>query len=49
MALLVHRRIREDKKVDRHVIKEMKIEGSVGVMALILLIIAYVLNMANLY
>lgn len=45
MALLVHRRIRSEKKIDIHVIKEMRLEQTIGVLAIVLIVISYIMNL----
>jgi len=47
MALLVHRRVRKDHKIDKEVLKDMKLEGMTGILALIFLIIGYILHLTN--
>ena len=49
MALLVHRRVRKDHKIDKEVLKDMKWEGATGIVALIFLTIGYILHLTNLY
>lgn len=43
MALLVHHRVEKEGKIDRHIIKKMKLEAIIGIMAGILFIASYVL------
>lgn len=45
MALLVHRRVKKEHKIDKKVLKEMKLEQSVGIIALIFLIMGYTLEL----
>lgn len=45
MALLVHRRVKKEHKIDKSVLKEMKMEQSVGIIALIFLIMGYTLEL----
>ena len=49
MALLVHRRVRKDHKIDKEVLKDMKWEGMTGILALIFLSIGYILHLTNIY
>jgi hypothetical protein len=44
-AFLVHLRLKQEKRIDGRVLKEMKMEGLVGGIALIMLIIAYILHL----
>ena len=44
MALLVHKKAIMEKHIDKKVIKEMKIEQSIGFLAIILLSISFVLK-----
>ena len=44
-ALLVHRRIKKRHKIDKKVLKEMKLEQSVGFIAIIFLVAAYILHL----
>ena len=46
MALLVHKRIRSEKKIDLQVIKEMKLEQAIGVLAIVLIVISYIMNLS---
>lgn len=45
MALLVHKRVKKEKKIDRQVLKEMRLEQSVSVLALIMIIVGYILKL----
>lgn len=46
-AFLVHMKLSKEKKFDRHVLKEMKIEKYIGIFALVFLVIGYVLHVIN--
>jgi len=48
-ALLVHRAVEEEGSIDTFVIKEMKIETSIGVVAILFLVAGYVLDIILLY
>jgi predicted HTH domain antitoxin len=41
MALMVHWKIKQDKRIDKEVIKEIKIELTLGSIAILLFIIEY--------
>ena len=45
MALLVHTRIKKEKGIDKIVLKEMKLEQSIGALAILLIITGYVLHL----
>lgn len=45
MALLVHKRIKREKGIDKLVLREMKLEQSIGVLAILLIITGYVLHL----
>ena len=45
MALLVHTRIKKEKGIDKIVLKEMKLEQSIGALAILLIIAGYVLHL----
>ncbi|MGK0209025.1 MAG: hypothetical protein ACI83O_000287 [Patescibacteria group bacterium] len=47
MALLVHNKIKNERKIDRHVIKEMKMEQILGVVAMLFFALSYILNFVN--
>lgn len=44
MALLVHKKAIMEKHIDKKVIKEMKIEQSIGFLAILLLTISFILK-----
>lgn len=46
MALLVHKRVRSEKKIDLHVIKEMRLEQAIGLLAIVLIVISYIMNLS---
>lgn len=45
MALLVHRRIKREGGIGKRALKEMKLEQSIGVLAILLIITGYVLHL----
>jgi len=45
IALLVHRRVKKEQKIDKKVLKEMKLEQCIGIVAIILIIMGYVLQL----
>tara|TARA_Y100000310_G_scaffold315857_1_gene366931 strand:+ start:874 stop:1077 length:204 start_codon:yes stop_codon:yes gene_type:complete len=45
MALLVHKKVSMEKHIDKKVIKEMRLEQSIGFIAILLLTISFVLKM----
>ncbi|MFT4244480.1 MAG: hypothetical protein ACMXYB_03425 [Candidatus Woesearchaeota archaeon] len=47
-ALLVHRKIEEEGKIDSKVLFEIHIETIIGYFAIVLFILGYVLHMINL-
>ena len=47
MALLVHRRVRKEHKIDKKVLRGMRLEQSVGFLAILLLSVAYVIKLNN--
>lgn len=48
-ALLVHRKLIMEKRIDRIVLKNMKLEFSSGVLGIILLTVGYILHLEILY
>jgi len=44
-ALSVHTRVRKEQKIDKKVLKEMKFEQSIGVLAIGLIVVAYFLKL----
>lgn len=44
-ALLVHRRIKREQKIDKQVLKEMKFEQAIGIIAILLIFIGYLLHL----
>ena len=45
MALLVHKRIKREKGIDKLVLREMKLEQSIGILAILLIVTGYVLHL----
>ena len=45
-ALLVHRRVKKEGKIDKSVLKEMSLEQGFGVLGIIFLIIGYLLHVS---
>lgn len=45
MALLVHDKIRSERKIDIHVVKQMRLEQMLGVAALILFTLSFTLSL----
>jgi hypothetical protein len=43
-ALLVHRRVKRERRIDKRVLKEMRLEQGIGIIAIILIVIGYVLH-----
>lgn len=48
IALLVHRRVKKEQKINRKVLKEMKLEQGIGIAAIIFIITGYVLHLYSL-
>lgn len=46
IVMLVHRRILKEGKLDKYVLKEMKLEQTVTIFAIIFLILGYILNIS---
>jgi hypothetical protein len=44
-ALLVHRRVRKEHKIDKRVLKELKAEQSIGFLGIFLIALAYLLHL----
>ncbi len=44
MALMVHSKVTREKRIDRKVLGEMKLEKSLGILALILFTISYLME-----
>lgn len=45
MALVVHKRIKKEGRIDRKVLKEMKWEQSIGFIALSMIVAAYIIEL----
>jgi len=45
MAILVHKRIKKEHKIDKEVLKEMKLEQSVGILAIAFIVLGYVMHL----
>jgi len=43
-ALGVHRRVLSERKVDRHVLKIMKVEQSIGIIGILCIVLSYSLK-----
>ncbi len=48
MALLVHKRVKIEHRIDKKVLREMKLEQGIGILAIILLTLGYVLHLYSL-
>jgi hypothetical protein len=48
-ALIVHKKIRKEQKIDKSVLKEMKIEQGWAILGLVLMFLGYLLHMKNLF
>jgi len=48
MALLVHKRVKIEHRIDKKVLREMKLEQGIGTLAIILLVLGYVLHLYSL-
>lgn len=40
-ALLVHRRVKKEKRIDKKVLKEMRLEQGIGFLGIVLIVIGY--------
>jgi len=47
LVILVHNRVQKEGKIDRKVLKEMKLEKIVGSISLILLVLGFVFHLAD--
>lgn len=47
-VLLVHRHVMKEHKIDKDVLREMKIEQLLGIFGIILIIIGYLIHVINL-
>lgn len=45
VALLVHKRVRKEHRIDKKVLKEMKVEQGAGILALVFLATGYILHL----
>jgi len=43
-ALMVHHKLSMEKKIDRHVVKDFKIEMFLGIFSILFFIVSYVLT-----
>jgi len=46
VALLVHRRVRKEHRIDKKVLKQMRVEQVTGILALVFLTLGYVLRLS---
>ena len=44
MALMVHKKVSSEKKIDKKVLTKMKLETSFGILSIILFIMSYILS-----
>jgi len=44
-ALSVHHKISEEKKIDKHIIKKMRMEQKAGYLAILLIAVAYLIKL----
>jgi len=47
LVIMVHNRVRKEGRIDRKVLKEMKLEKFVGSISLILLILGFIFHLAD--
>lgn len=45
VALLVHKKVGMEKKIDRHVVMEFKTESTLGILSILLFIASYVITL----
>jgi len=48
LVILVHYRVQKEGKIDRKVLKEMRLEKFIGSLSLILLVVAYIIHLGSL-
>lgn len=44
-AIMVHHRVKEEMKIDKAVLKQMKLEQNLGIVGIALIVIAYVIHL----
>lgn len=44
MALMVHHKVTKEKRIDRKVLGEMKLEQALGILAVVFFVLSYVLE-----
>jgi len=44
-VILTHRKIRKEHRIDKRVIKELRLEQSVSIIGVILIIVGYIVNL----
>ena len=47
MAILVHRRVRKEHRIDKKVLKEMKLEQIIGLLSIIFITLGYVFHLLD--